>query len=56
MQQLNIAVPYGERCVLTPSGCAVVWPFLNAKKGDGPYELFLDTNALSKVDWARQLP
>ncbi|AZE90153.1 hypothetical protein [Pseudomonas orientalis] len=56
MQQLNIAVPYDERCVLTPSGCAVVWPFLNAKKGDGPYELFLDTNALSKVDWARQLP
>ncbi|MGY2172868.1 hypothetical protein [Pseudomonas gingeri] len=40
----------------TPSGTNVVWPFLNVEKGNGPYELFLDTNALSKVDWAFQLP
>lgn len=50
------AVPYPQRCVQTPSGTAVVWPFLNLERGDGPYELFLDTNALSKVQWAGQLP
>ncbi|KAL0630445.1 hypothetical protein Q9L58_010708, partial [Maublancomyces gigas] len=54
--QLNFTVPYEDRYVLTPSGSAVVWPFLNATKGNGPYELFLDTNALSKVEWAGQLP
>ncbi|KPB54727.1 Uncharacterized protein ALO57_01049 [Pseudomonas coronafaciens pv. oryzae] len=56
MQQLDFAVPYVERCVNTLSGTSVVWPFLNAEKDAGPYELFLDTNALINVDWASQLP
>lgn len=41
MQQLDFVVPYEDRCVLTPSGSAVVWPFMNASKGHGPHELFL---------------
>lgn len=56
MQILNEVVPYVERCIRTDSGTAVVWPFLNAKRGPGPFELFLDTNALSKTQWFAQLP
>ncbi|MEN9492257.1 MAG: hypothetical protein RJA63_2706 [Pseudomonadota bacterium] len=56
MQFLNEAVPYVERCIRTSSGTNIVWPFLNAEKGPGPYELFLDTNALSNVQWFAQLP
>ncbi|UIF86272.1 hypothetical protein [Cupriavidus sp. UYPR2.512] len=56
MQILNQPVPYAERCIRTSSGTAIVWPFLNAEKGAGPYELFLDTNALSNVQWFVQLP
>lgn len=56
MQFLNEAVPYFERCIRTSSGTNIVWPFLNAEKGPGPYELFLDTNALSNVQWFAQLP
>lgn len=56
MQQLDFVVPYEDRCVFTPSGSAVVWPFMNASKGQGPYELFLDTNALTKTQWAAELP
>ncbi|WP_416769592.1 hypothetical protein ACMGT0_20725 [Pseudomonas sp. RHF3.3-3] len=56
MQQLDFPVPYKDRCLRTSSGTYVVWPFLNAEKGAGPYELFLDTNALTNVEWASQLP
>lgn len=35
---------------------ALVWPFVNIARGDGPYELFLDTNALTKSNWVTQLP
>ncbi|PRA26219.1 hypothetical protein [Pseudomonas poae] len=56
MQQLDFVVPYEDRCVLTPSGSAVVWPFMNASKGYGPYEFFLDANALTKTQWAVELP
>ena len=56
MKILNQTVPYDERCIRTAGGTAVVWPFLNAEKGPGPYELFLDTNALSNVQWFAQLP
>lgn len=56
MHQLDFVVPYEDRCVLTPSGSAVVWPFMNASKGQGPYELFLDTNALTKTRWSVELP
>lgn len=56
MQILSQLVPFAERCIRTSSGTTVVWPFLNAEKGPGPYELFLDTNALSNVQWFEQLP
>lgn len=56
MQITNPPVPYADRYIRTSSGTAVVWPFLNAEKGSGPYELFLDTNALTNVQWFAQLP
>lgn len=55
MNILDRAVPYAERYVRTASGTAVIWPFLNVEKENGPYELFLDTNALSNVQWFAQL-
>ncbi|PAU51976.1 hypothetical protein BZL41_26470 [Pseudomonas sp. PIC25] len=56
MEQHDWEVRYQDRYLLTDSGTALVWPFLNVAKGDGPYELFLDTNALSKTQWVDQLP
>lgn len=58
MQSTTRPVPYAERCErLPPSGItAIVWPFLNVEKGNGPYELFLDTNALVRKAWVRELP
>lgn len=56
LQIANRSVSYSERCIRTSSGTAVVWPFLNAEKDDGPYELFLDTNALTNVQWFAHLP
>ncbi len=56
MQIVNQPVSYAERCIRTNSGTAVIWPFLNVEKGIGPYELFLDTNALTNVQWFAQLP
>lgn len=49
MRMTEFAVPYNQRYLATSTGTALVWPFLNAEKGDGPYELFLDTNSLSKT-------
>lgn len=49
-------IPYSERRIDTNSGTAIIWPFLNVDKGDGPYELFLDTNALKNVKWFEQMP
>lgn len=56
MEQHNWEVRYQDRYLITDSGTALVWPFLNVAKGEGPYELFLDTNALSKTQWVGQLP
>ncbi|MGN3935898.1 hypothetical protein ABVB18_11845 [Xanthomonas citri pv. mangiferaeindicae] len=52
------SVPYAARCErLPPSGTfAIVWPFVNLARGVGPYELFLDTNALARTEWAGQIP
>jgi len=50
------AVPYAERHLITDSGFALIWPFINVPKGNGPYELFLDTNALSDTRWANEIP
>ena len=49
-------VPYAERNIVTSSGTALIWIFINVQKGSGPYELFLDTNALIHVEWFAQLP
>lgn len=56
MQIVDQPLTYAERCIRTNSGTTVVWPFLNAERGAGPYELFLDTNALANVQWFGQLP
>ncbi len=58
MESSNQPIPYAARCErLPPSGTtALVWPFVNVAKGEGPYELFLDTNALARTEWAEQLP
>lgn len=52
----NCPVPYANRYIQTNSGTSIIWPFLNVDKGTGPYELFLDTNALNNVYWFEQLP
>jgi len=56
MRIVDQPVPYAERYLRTSSGTAVIWPFLNIEKGTGPYELFLDTNALGNAQWFAQLP
>ncbi len=33
----------------------MVWPFRNLEKGQGPYELFLDNNAVVRSEWLRGL-
>ncbi|MDD0926085.1 hypothetical protein LOD59_00115 [Xylella fastidiosa subsp. multiplex] len=60
MHIVNAQVPYAERCIFIESGTAVILPFLNVAKGTDKdtscYELFLDTNALTNVQWFAQLP
>lgn len=53
---MNEAVPYLQRCQRTKSGTAVIWPFLNVKRGRGELELFLDNNALTRSEWLSELP
>lgn len=48
-------VPYENRVKFLPGGYALIWPFRNVPKGDGPYELFLDNNALVHVEWLKNL-
>jgi hypothetical protein len=48
-------VPYENRLKLLPSGFALIWPFRNVPRSDGPYELFLDNNALGRADWLKGL-
>lgn len=48
--------PYIDRYFSTPCGVALVWPFANVAQSKGPYELFMDTNALTKTQWVGQLP
>ncbi len=60
MHIVNAQVPYAERCIFIEGGTAVILPFLNVAKGTDKntscYELFLDTNALTNVQWFAQLP
>jgi hypothetical protein len=50
-----IDIPYEDRIEPLPGGFALIWPFRNCPKGPGPYELFLDNNALARSDWLNEL-
>lgn len=49
-------IPFSERSIDLPSGFSLIWPFRNQPIGDGPYELFLDNNALIRAGWFKELP
>ena len=48
-------VHYESRAHFLPSGFALIWPFRNVPKEGGPYELFLDNNALANAEWLKNL-
>lgn len=48
-------IPYEERITPLQGGYAMIWPFRNLTKGPGPYELFLDNNALVRCEWLKSL-
>lgn len=56
MRITKLAVPYDQRLLTTSTGTVVIWPFLNVERGDGPFELFLDTNSLNNAKWFGELP
>lgn len=49
-------IPFSERSIDLPSGFSLIWPFRNQAIGKGPYELFLDNNALIRAGWLGELP
>ena len=49
-------IPFSARVVELPSGFSLIWPFRNLSKSIGPYELFLDNNALITSCWLNELP
>ena len=49
-------IPYSERCVKLKSGHALIWPFRNVARSNGPWELHLDNNALIDSSWFKHLP
>lgn len=49
-------IPFKERILELPSGFTLIWPFRNEPKSLGPYELFLDNNALITSRWFNELP
>lgn len=51
-----IDIPFSERVMELPSGFSLIWPFRNLSKSIGPYELFLDNNALITSHWFNELP
>lgn len=44
-------VDYKDRLHILDNKTALVWPFLNSPRTNGPCELFLDTNALLHPEW-----
>jgi len=48
-------IPYQSRVKVLSSGFTLIWPFRNLPKGRGPYELFLDNNALVHTSWLKDL-
>jgi hypothetical protein len=53
---MDEAIPYVERQIVLSGGYNLIWAYLNRRKTHGPYELFLDTNALSRAEWIQELP
>ena len=51
-----IDIPFSQRNIDLPSGFSLIWPFRNQPIGCGPYELFLDNNALIRAEWFKELP
>lgn len=49
-------IPFKDRVLELPSGFSLIWPFRNEHRGTGPYELFLDNNALITSKWFKELP
>jgi hypothetical protein len=49
-------IPFSERSIDLPLGFSLIWPFRNQPIGKGPYELFLDNNALIRAGWLQELP
>lgn len=48
-------IPYEERMAPLHGGYAMIWPFRNLGKGSGPYELYLDNNALARHEWLKSV-
>lgn len=49
-------IPFSERCIKLPSGYALIWPYRDIAKANGPYELHLDNNAFVRGAWIDELP
>lgn len=56
LNTLNTPIPFLDRCTNLKESYSLIWPFLNVAKGSGPYELFLDNNALTRTRWLSDLP
>jgi hypothetical protein len=52
----NIDIPFFDRVIDLSSGFSLIWPFLEKTQSTGPYELFLDNNALITSSWINELP
>lgn len=44
-------IPYEQRVKQLNQGFTLIWPFRNVPAGSGPYEVFLDNNALARTSW-----
>lgn len=51
----NQNISFSDRIISLPSGFSLIWPFRNVAKSFGPYELFLDNNALVSSRWFTEL-
>ncbi|MGH1499927.1 hypothetical protein ACRBEF_10400 [Yersinia proxima] len=52
---MNNNISFSERIIKLPSGFSLIWPFRNVSKSVGPYELFIDNNALVTSRWFTEL-
>lgn len=52
----NQPVPYPERILEILRGPALVWPYYNIRRGEGPFEIAPDSNSYRNPNWVEQLP